>query len=277
MTFRRYAADRILSYLGVLLLWLFVVFVIFYGGRAPERFANFLWNLVRHASLGRALETETRGLLEATSVTLSAVAGALLVAVMVGVPLGLLWGSSRNTLARVFVYVAVGLAPVVLGLVLDHHLGSGAGGSRGEGETIGSGYCDLFSPSTKCGGVWDWARHLVLPWLTLGLAFAAFYARTVHALVVRGRRAVADADRDEREAVAARIRSESVIAFGKRLSRDVGVAIGACALVEVVFGLPGLGFGVGPGELVIALLIAFTLDLLVNLVGAAIEPEWRLQ
>ena len=44
-----------------------------------------------------------------------------------------------------------------------------------------TGYCDFFSPSGECGGPTQWAYHLVLPWCTFAVLFAATYARMIRA------------------------------------------------------------------------------------------------
>src|SRR5439155_61219 len=44
-----------------------------------------------------------------------------------------------------------------------------------------TGYCDMINPSTDCGGPVQWAYHLVLPWLTFAILFAALYVRMIRA------------------------------------------------------------------------------------------------
>lgn len=309
MTFRRHAAERLAAYLVVLFLALVLAFVTFqvlarpgprpvnsaeaaaqhrfFGGSIYERFGNFLWHLVGHASLGRSYFTRasvTAPVLQSSRVTLSVVGGALLLALAIGVPLGLLWGRGRVVTAgaRAFIYLAFGIVPIWLGLNLAYVI------SYRAHWTPVTGYCDAFSPppQTSCGGEVDWAWHLVLPWITLGLGFAAMYAHTVRALASRAKRAIADAEPADRAVVAARMRRQGIVAMTKRLARDVGVAIGAAVFIELVFSLPGLGhtmlsgiysydYPTVEGALVAAVLVALTFDLVVNLAGAALEPEWR--
>jgi ABC-type dipeptide/oligopeptide/nickel transport system permease component len=75
------------------------------------------------------------------------------------------------------IYVAFGLSPIVLGFWLSYYLGA-----RWEVTPIAN-YCDVFRPAkgSGCGGVVDWATHLVLPVITLSLYFAAIYTRVVRA------------------------------------------------------------------------------------------------
>lgn len=46
-----------------------------------------------------------------------------------------------------------------------------------------SGYCDVLRPQdgVGCGGPVQWSYHLILPWLTFALAFAAMYTRMIRA------------------------------------------------------------------------------------------------
>ena len=301
MSWRRYAAERIAAYLFVLFLSLVAVFLMFrviaprlpdlpgappelrgvyedyYDGNLVERFGDFLAGLVRGPSF-YLLDPRER-LADASAVTLSVVAGALLLAVAAGVPLGVLAARRRRAggVVRAFVYLAVGLIPIWLGLQLSFYLAF-----RWEIVPL-TGYCDFFNPETRCGGAVEWLRHLLLPWFTLGLGLAAIYAHTVRALVRRADRYVAEAPVDERASVRREMRQQNAIALTKRVARDVGVLIGASVMVELVFALRGLGrslfdfpdYPYREAVLVVAVLIAFTVDLVVNLIGAALTPRWR--
>lgn len=268
MTYRRYAADRIASTAGVLALGLVAVFLIFrvvpdrhavgperfsawneyYDGNVVEKFGEFWWELIGRGSLGRDLvtgESLTGPILDATLVTLALVVGSLLFAIAVGAGAALLWIRDRRAEwpLRIGVYLAVALSPILLAFSV---------GKSG----VPIGYCDLVAPK-GCGGFGDWAAHMLLPWLCLGLFFAALYARLGREL-------------------SRRERTPALIAAGKRLGRDFGVAIGLALFVEVFFRLPGLTpFVLTEGGLTFMLALALGFDLLVNLVGAAIEPEWR--
>jgi peptide/nickel transport system permease protein len=94
---------------------------------------------------------------------------------------------------------------------------------------------------------WQWLRHLILPGLALALGFVGFYARFVRALVleqldedyVRTARAKGANRRHVLRAHIGRVVAPAIITM---VGLDLGAAIGAVLFVEVVFGLPGLGF-----------------------------------
>jgi peptide/nickel transport system permease protein len=94
---------------------------------------------------------------------------------------------------------------------------------------------------------WEWLRHLILPGLTLALGFTGFYARFVRALVleqldedyVRTARSKGAGRPRVLRVHVGRVVAPSIITL---LGLDVGAAIGAVLFVELVFGLPGLGF-----------------------------------
>ena len=47
------------------------------------------------------------------------------------------------------------------------------------------GYCDFINPIRRdCGGPVQWAYHLVLPWMTFAILFAALYVRMIRANVM---------------------------------------------------------------------------------------------
>lgn len=300
MSFRRYAAERIAAYFAVLFLSLVAIFFMwrviarrppepggsdpriqaayedYYDGNLVERLGEFLWGLVDRPSF--YLENAHQHLLGDASVTLSVVGGAFVLMVLLGLPLGVLAARHKTVGATVrgFVYLAFGMFPIWLGLELSYYLG------QRWGITPITGYCDFFNPSTDCGGAVQWAYHLLLPWVTLGLGFAAIYTRTVRALVSRADRVIAEASADVRSRVRAEMRRDTLIALSKRSARDIGVLIGATVFVELTFALPGLGLSVAQRDypyaeaaLATALVLALTIDLVVNLAGAAWIKAWR--
>lgn len=273
MSFRRYFLVRLAW--ALLGLWMAVtaVFVIFYvvapdpramckdapatqecfefveenyhlGSPLYEQYGFFLRRLVAHQSTGRSFNTlEDTGAdaREAIPATLSLVVPALLLAAGFATLVG--GALARVRWRRIFdfpIYVAVGLSPVFLGLVLGFYVGF-----KWELAPIG-GYCEFFSPPPSlptpsglpeaegCGGAVDWASHLVLPVITLSLYFAAVYTRVVRALVAHAR-----SEKDPEEVRQRRRRSS--LLFVRSVGRDFGFAIGVAVFVEAAFQIPGLG------------------------------------
>ena len=208
------------------------------------QYAHYLWSIVVHQSPGPSPYSEREGgppiesgqlAMEAVPATLSLVVPSLLLAAGVGVLAG--GALARVRWRRIFdlpIYIAVGLMPAFLGLVLLIYFG------LEWGITPIADYCDFFNPppglsgESVCGGAVDWATHLILPVVTLSLYFAAVYTRVVRALVVQFRA--------EKELEARRnSRRRSWLLFSRSVGRDFGFAIGVGVFVETVFQIPGLG------------------------------------
>jgi peptide/nickel transport system permease protein len=92
----------------------------------------------------------------------------------------------------------------------------------------------------------EWARHLLLPWLTLALASAATYSRLTRASVldVLGQDYVrtAVAKGVPRRLVLRRHALRAALTpIATQLGLDLGLLLGGVVVTETVFGLPGLG------------------------------------
>ena len=147
-------------------------------------YGRFLGRIL-HGSLGVSFvnrEDVNDVVAGAAPVTASLVVGGALLWLMIAIPVGILSAlRPRSLLDRVtMVAVLIGISahPLWIGLMLSYSLGF-----RLHAFPLG-GYCDLFHPATTCGGPVQWAYHLVLPWLTFAILFAALYVRMVRANVV---------------------------------------------------------------------------------------------
>jgi peptide/nickel transport system permease protein len=97
-----------------------------------------------------------------------------------------------------------------------------------------------------CGGVGQWAWHLLLPWLTFALFFVALYMRIVRARMlevleepwVRTARAKGAS---EFRVIRAHALRNAIAPIVTMSAMDAGMAIGVAMYIETVFGLPGLG------------------------------------
>jgi peptide/nickel transport system permease protein len=258
----------------------------FCGGSVVDRYGRFLHQIV-DGSFGRSAFVRGRELrgtvLGSASVSVSVVSGALLFALLIGLGIALIAGRGRvaGGSSRAFMYVAFGLQPFWLGLGLAYLFGW-----RWHLTPITT-YADFFNPPRgEPGGAVQWAYHLILPWVTLGLAFAAMYTQLFRALFERARRAVDKVPPSERSAVRRAMRRQNLVAVGKRIGRDFGVALGLSILVESLFSLPGLGRlwlqsyynydqPAQEAALVLTVILALGFDQLVNVVGALSMSEWR--
>jgi peptide/nickel transport system permease protein len=262
-------------------------------GTLPEQYWQFTSNLVRHGELGRSYQSrrEVRDLIfNAAPVTLSLLLGGLVFWLLMAVPIGILSAlRPRSLLDRsgmVFVLVGVSAHPVWLGLIL--------------GWVFGyrlhifpfSGYCEVFSPTTPCGGPTQWAYHLILPWFTFAFLYAAMYARMIRASVletldeewVRTARAKGAG---ETQVLRSHVLRNALLPVVTMIGMDIGAALGGVIFVETVFGLPGLGGmlknAIVAKDLPVILgVVTFTtigiliLNMIIDLTYAFIDPRVRM-
>lgn len=242
------------------------------GDPLPEQFVDLIRRVVGESpGLSVTTRNDAREMaLDALPATVSLLAVALTFWVLLGGGLGLLAArhGRHKAFGRSLVYLAIGLSPVWIGLWLSYFIAYKAG-------LVPLGYCDFFNPpnDAECGGGADWIRSLILPGFTLAIFFAAIYARVIACILrvpgeVSGRR---------RALVIARM-------FG----RDVGYALGAAALVEVVFGVPGLGatlvasvevfdLPVIESVLLVAIWLAIGIHFLLDVVVGALDSDLRAE
>lgn len=96
-------------------------------------------------------------------------------------------------------------------------------------------------------GIGQWALHLLFPWLTLAVLYAGIYARVLRSELVGAldedyvRTARAKGISERRVLIKHALRC-SLITFVSLFGLDFGALVGGYALlIEVVFGLPGIG------------------------------------
>ena len=259
-----------------------------------EQYGFWLKNLVLHGSLGRSFVNQrdvTDIVLSAAPVTASLVFGGAILWLLVSIPIGVLSAvKPRSVLDRgamVFVLVGISAHPVWIGLILSYVIGYRLG------WTPISNYCDFFNPSlgAQCGGPAEWASHLILPWSTFALLFAALYVRLIRANVmetmsedyVRTARAKVSNGRVMRS----HILRNSMLPVVAILGMDIALALGGAIFTESIFGLPGLGrqvitayeaadLPVIVGVVVFATIVILLFNLVVDCLYAFVDPRIRL-
>ena len=197
---------------------------------------------------------------KALLVTGSLALGGFVLLLLVAVPFGTFAATRPRSL---FDRLSLGLSvaaisthPLVVGLLLQLFVGN-------TWKLLpASGYCTVSTPSQgavtawerfaptgvpkPCGGVGQWAWHLLLPWLTFALFFVALYMRIVRARMlevleepwVRTARAKGAS---ELRVVRAHALRNAIAPVVTMTAMDAGMAIGIAMYIETVFGLPGLG------------------------------------
>jgi peptide/nickel transport system permease protein len=194
---------------------------------------------------------------QAALVTGSLMLGGLALLMLVAVPLGTLAATRpRSFVDRLSLGIgvaAISTHPLVVGLLLQLFVGN-------RWKVLpAAGYCTVATPSKAavqaanaagatppCGGIGQWAWHLILPWVTFALFFVALYLRIVRARMlevleepwVRTARAKGAS---ELRVIRSHALRNAVAPVVTMLAMDAGMAIGIAMYIETVFGLPGLG------------------------------------
>ncbi len=260
-----------------------------------QQYGLFVWNIIRHASLGYSFNdgASVRWVIgQDAPVTGSLVLGGAILWLLVSIPLGVVSGLWPRSLVdragMLFALVGVSAPAVWTGLILAYVVGFRLG------WTPIASYCNFF-PSHQagaCSGPGRWAYHLVLPWLTFMLVFAALYVRLIRASVlatmsedyVRTARAKGASTR---RIVVHHVLRNSLLPVVTILGMDLGLAIGSVIFTESVFNLPGLGQELVTAALnddralVVGIVIVTTVavivfNLVVDIAYAWLDPRIRL-
>src|SRR5204863_3245897 len=187
-----------------------------------------------------------------------------------------------------FVLVGISAHPVWIGLILSYVFGYKLA------WTPIAGYCNFFgaSPGSDCGGPAQWAYHMILPWCTFMLLYAALYVRLIRANVMETLNE--DYVRTARSKGAASHRilvhhvlRNSMLPIVTILGMDIGLALGGAIFTETIYSLPGLGrtsvqalanYDIPTilGIIVFVTCIIILFNLVVDLLYAVIDPRIRL-
>jgi peptide/nickel transport system permease protein len=218
-------------------------------GPVWRQYGQFLWRIVTVQSLGRSTtsrEDVNTTLRRAAPITASLLFGGAIFWMLVSIPIGILSALRPRSLldraSMLFVLIGISVHPIWLGLILVYVFGH-----KLQLFPLG-GYCDFFyaGSSEVCGGPRQWAYHLILPWVTFGMLFAALYVRMIRASVLE----TLDHDfvttarakgASEWRVVRAHVLKNAFLPVITMLGMDVGIAFGGSVFVETVYGLPGIG------------------------------------
>jgi peptide/nickel transport system permease protein len=229
---------------------------------------------------------------DAAPVTASLVFGGAIFWMLLAVPVGVLSALRPRSLldrfSMIFVLIGISAHPVWIGLIFAYFIGYKAG------VAPITGYCDFFGAGANetCGGPIQWAHHLMLPWLTFMILFAALYVRMIRANVMETLNE--DYVRTARAKGApgwivlrSHVLRNAMLPIVTMLGMDIGIALGGAVFTESVYGLPGLGrqlvISISTFDLPITMgLVVFTtaaiifFTLVVDLLYAWIDPRIRL-
>jgi peptide/nickel transport system permease protein len=257
----------------------------------PVQYGTFVKNLVLGdeygwPGLGFSFATRTPikpEIFERTLVTFQLAAGAAVVWLMLGIPIGIISALKRRTiadrLAMGFALFGVSAPVFWLGLMALFIFWEKLG------WLPGTGY-EPFSENPA-----DWFAHLILPWVVLALLFAAFYARMVRGNLIETLgedyiRTARAKGLSERKVIGKHALRSSLTPVVTMFGVDFGTLLGGAIITERVFNIPGLGdYALSAVEdqnlpvilavTVFAALFITVLNLIVDIVYAYLDPRVR--
>ncbi len=214
-----------------------------------KQYVRFVWQLVRHGSLGQSFvnrQSVDSIIGKDAPVTASLVFGGAVLWLSLSIPVGILSAlRPRSIMDRVtmsLVLIGISAHPVWIGLIFSYVFGYKLG------LTPIAGYCNFFPGTTgaQCEGPANWAYHLILPWATFMILYAALYVRLIRANVmetvnedyVRTARAKGAS---QRRVMVQHVLRNSMLPVVTILGMDLGLALGGAIFTEGIFNLPGLG------------------------------------
>ncbi len=257
----------------------------------PVQYLHFIGHLLR-GDLGYSYTSSapvTALIGQALPVTVSLAVGGAILWLLIGVSAGVAAARRRGrladrattTAALVFYSLPTFLLGelLLLGLFYRLHL-------VGFDLFPGGGFVPLTSDPL------EWARHLLLPWLTLALVSAATYARLTRAAVldvlgadfVRTARAKGAS---ERRVDLHHVLRVALTPIATQFGLDLGTLLGGIVVTETVFGLPGLGqlmilsvehkdLPTTIGLVVLATAFVVAANMVVDVLYVLIDPRVRL-
>jgi peptide/nickel transport system permease protein len=262
------------------------------------QYGLFLKRLVVDRSLGTSFRTGQSVndiVAQAAPVTASLVFGGAVLWLASGLLIGIVSALRPRSLmdraGMVLVLVGVSAHPVWIGLIFSYLFGFQL--RHFPLHTPIAGYANFFGAEPgHPGGPVQWAYHLILPWITFAILFAALYARMVRANVletldedfVRTARAKGA---PEGQVLRSHVLRNALLPVVTMLGMDLGLALGGAVFTESIFDLPGLGqtsliavtygdLAILQGVIVFATLAIVVFNLLVDLLYAWIDPRIRL-
>ena len=207
----------------------------------PFQFLRFMTHAAR-GDLGYSYVSQQpvrETILKAFPKTLSLALGSVAIWLLLGIPIGIVGalrpGSVWARLGTLLALIGISAPVYWLGLVLLKVFADQLGWFPiGDYVEIGRG------------GLFEWAHHLVLPWVTLALLYAGWYARMTRAQMrdvmrldyVRTARAKG---LSERRVVSHHVLRNAMLPLVTMLGMDVAYLLGGTVLTESVFGIPGIG------------------------------------
>jgi peptide/nickel transport system permease protein len=226
----------------------------------------------------------------AAPVTASLVFGGVVVWMLIALPVGILSALRPRSLldrtSMTFVLIGISAHPVWIGLIFAYLFGFKLGWFPI------SNYCNFFNSVGGCGGPAQWAYHMILPWVTYAVLFAALYVRMIRANVMEAMsedyvRTARAKGAPESRVLRSHVLRNALLPVVTMLGMDIGIGLGGAIFTETIYNLPGLGklviraigetdLPIIMGVVVFATVAIIVFNLLIDLLYAWIDPRIRL-
>jgi peptide/nickel transport system permease protein len=206
---------------------------------------RYIKGIVLHFDLGYSYQNNASvrsQIFTRLPVTISLTVGAFLFWMLIGIPIGVISAIKRGSLldrATMGAALVAISAPVYwLGLIVLFLFAKGTGRL---GLVGGAG---TYTPLSQDPG--QWLSSLILPWLVLAAAFAAFYARMARGNLIETMsedyiRTARAKGLTERRVVFRHGLRAALTPVVTMAGLDVGLLLGGAVLTETVFNIPGIG------------------------------------
>jgi peptide/nickel transport system permease protein len=228
----------------------------------------------------------------AAPVTASLVFGGAITWLLISIPIGILSALRPRSLldraSMTFVLIGISAHPVWIGLIFLYLFAF-----KVHIFPLGE-YCNMISPPSgaTCAGPVQWFYHLILPWITFAILFAALYVRMIRANVIETMnedyvRTARAKGAPERRVLTSHILRNAMLPVVTMLGMDIALGLGGAIFTENIYDLPGLGrqlrlsldnfdLPTTQGIVVFGTVAIIFFNLVVDLLYAAIDPRIRL-
>ncbi|MEA2299571.1 MAG: peptide/nickel transport system permease protein [Solirubrobacteraceae bacterium] len=254
------------------------------------QFWDYLKNLVLHFDLGYSYQSDASVkslIFDRLPATLSLTAGAIVIWMLVGIPVGIISAVKRRTfLDRAAMGVALlGVSVPVfwLGLVMLYLFATDIGKFP-----LLPGANTYVAISSDPG---RWFTSLIMPWFVLAASSAAIYARLLRGSLIE----TMQEDYIRTARAKGLLERTVVLRHGVRsaltplvtvLGLDIGVLLGGAVLTETVFNVPGIGrlnydaiihsdYPIIQGTVLVAAIFIILANIVVDIVYAFLDPRVR--
>jgi peptide/nickel transport system permease protein len=251
---------------------------------------RYMKGIILHFDFGYSFQDSQpvrKEIFDRLPVTISLTAGAVVVWLLIGIPVGIISAIKRRSfldrLTMGLALVAISAPVYFLGLVALYLFSNDIGVVK---IFEGSGtYTGLTENPAK------WAGSLLLQWMVLAASFAAFYARLLRANLIETMsedyiRTARAKGLPERKVIGRHAIRAAITPIVTILGLDIGILLGGAILTEYVFNLPGIGrlaydgiqnsdMPVIQGTVLFGALFIVVANLVVDIAYAFLDPRVR--